>query len=162
MIWNTLEAIKITSRNKRNNVLDKNIEFFLLRYLKNSLFDQYPVFTSSVLNPVSLCYTDSCGGIYLLCDKWAKKISVLLTEDLACSCNQIICFGIIVNYSDKKLPFFIQLCLLPKKKTEQNLFGWGRSTISINELHIVWYQSFKQNKFVGSTFKKLVKIENCK
>lgn len=126
MTGNTLEVI-ITSRNKRNkNILDKfKKKSSLLRFLKYSLFDQYPVFTYSVINPVSLWYMDffwGGWGLYLLCAEWAKKIAVLLTKDLACSCNQIIGFRIIVNYSDKKLSFFIQLCLLPKKKIEKHLF----------------------------------------
>lgn len=125
MTWNTLEVIKITSSNKRNKKFLDN-PFF--PDLKKILFDQYPVLTCFVLNPVSLCCMDFFGGGYILCDEWAKKISVLLTKDLACSCNQIIGFGIIVNYSDKKLSFFIQLCLLPKKKQNKIFLVEGEAS----------------------------------
>lgn len=52
-----------------------------------------------------------------------RKCFLLLTKNLACSCNQIIGFGIIINYSNQKLSFFIQLCLLPKEEKQKLIEG---------------------------------------
>lgn len=57
---------------------------------------------------------------------WGFKIVLLLTENFACSCNKIICFGILIYDSNEELALNIKLSLPPENKGKLLLKSYSK------------------------------------